>query len=214
MQYFFKGCFSFNDVVRFMLMLSSPMEIIMNIQSETIFSIGHGARRLDDFIDLLKKHSIKYVIDVRSKPRSRFHPHFNRESLTLHLKNAGIKYVFMGEQLGGIPKDEQCYDEDGRVDYEKIKNKSFFLEGIERIKTAHSKKLKVACMCSEISPCDCHRSKLIGDYLQGLGIEMQHIGKKGEVRSQIDVMNEVLGTSELDLFSGEKVKLKSRNSYR
>ena len=188
---------------------------LMNIQTETIFSIGHGARRLEAFISLLKKYHIKYVIDVRSKPRSRFHPHFNREALNLHLKEVGIRYVFMGEQLGGIPKDEQCYDEDGRVDYEKIKNKAFFQEGIDRIKTAHSKNLKVVCMCSELSPCDCHRSKLIGDYLQSLGIEMQHINKKGDLSSQNDVMKEVLGSNgELDLFSGETKKLKSRKSYR
>lgn len=187
----------------------------MNIQTETIFSIGHGARRLEEFISLLKKYHIKYVIDVRSKPRSRFHPHFNREALNLHLKEVGIRYVFMGEQLGGIPRDEQCYDEDGRVDYEKIKSKAFFQEGIDRIKTAHSKNLKVVCMCSELSPCDCHRSKLIGDYLQSLGIEMQHINKKGDLSSQNDVMKEVLGSNgELDLFSGETKKLKSRKSYR
>ena len=186
----------------------------MNIQTETIFSIGHGARKLEDFISLLKKYHIRYVIDVRSKPRSRFHPHFNREALTLHLKEVCIKYVFMGEQLGGIPKDNQCYDEEGRVDYDKIKNKAFFHEGIERIKTAYSKKLKVACMCSELSPCECHRSKLIGDYLQSLGIEMQHIDKKGDIRTQNDVMNEVLGSTELDLFSENNQKLKSRKIYR
>ncbi|MFV6583133.1 MULTISPECIES: DUF488 domain-containing protein [Klebsiella pneumoniae complex] len=187
----------------------------MNTQNQTIFSIGHGARRLEEFIALLKKYHIRYVIDVRSKPRSRFHPHFNREALTLHLKEVGIRYVFMGEQLGGIPKDEQCYDEDGRVDYEKIKHKSFFHEGIERIKTAYSKNLKVVCMCSELSPCDCHRSKLIGDYLQSLGIEMQHINKKGDIISQNDVMKEVLGSNgELDLFSENTRKLKSRKSYR
>ncbi|MEG0580170.1 MAG: hypothetical protein RR490_09665, partial [Niameybacter sp.] len=80
---------------------------------------------------------------------------------------------------------------------------------------AHSKNLNIACMCSELSPCDCHRSKLIGDYLQSLGIEMQHIDKKGDISSQNDVMKEVLGSNgELDLFSDNTKKLKSRKSYR
>lgn len=186
----------------------------MDTYTKTIFSIGHGSRKLNDFINLLKKFQIKYVIDVRSKPRSRFHPHFNKESLTLHLKEANIRYVFMGDLLGGIPKDDKCYDEDGRVDYESIKNMDFFHEGINRIKTAYTKKIKVVCMCSEISPCDCHRSKLIGDYLLESGIEMQHIDKKGELRSQKEVMNEILGNTSLELFPNEKIKLKSRNSYR
>lgn len=186
----------------------------MDTRTKTIFSIGHGSRRLDNFISLLKTYEIKYLIDVRSKPRSRFYPHFNKESLTLHLKEANIRYVFMGDLLGGIPRDAQCYDKDGHVDYDSIKNMDFFHEGINRIKTAHTKKIKIACMCSEISPCDCHRSKLIGDYLLELGIEMQHIDKKGEIKSQEEVMSEILGKTSLDLFPDEKIKLKSRNSYR
>ncbi|GAB7264629.1 hypothetical protein DZJ_11790 [Dickeya ananatis] len=117
----------------------------MNIEQATIFSIGHGGRNIDDFIFLLKKYNIEYVIDVRSKPRSRFYPHFNKDTLMQHLKNAHIKYVFMGESLGGIPLDKTCYDSDGKVDYEKIKNKDFFLKGIERIKNC-SLKETTCCM--------------------------------------------------------------------
>ena len=67
----------------------------------------------------------------------------------------------MGENLGGRPKDRSCYDHEGHVLYEKISEKSFFIEGVNRLKVAYEKNLRVACMCSELNPCDCHRSKLI-----------------------------------------------------
>ncbi|WP_449649198.1 DUF488 domain-containing protein [Rahnella aceris] len=185
----------------------------MQIYETTIFSIGHGNRKIEDFIFLLNEHEVEFVIDVRSKPRSRFHPHFNKDTLELHLRNHGIKYVFMGHLLGGIPSDKTCYDDDGHVNYEKIKTKDFFLEGINRIKTAYEKKIKVACMCSELEPCDCHRSKLIGEALKDKNIEILHIGKKGDIKNQKDIMNEILGSRSLDLFSDEKMSLKSRKSY-
>lgn len=185
----------------------------MDIEQVTIFSIGHGGRNIDEFILLLKKYNIKYIIDVRSKPRSRFHPHFNKEALTQHLKSADIKYVFMGESLGGIPLDRSCYDNEGKVDYEKIKKKEFFLNGIDRIKTAYSKKIRVACMCSELAPCECHRSKLIGDFLEKIDIDIYHIDKKGDIKTQKEVMVEILDGGNYDLFPDSNKGLKSRKSY-
>lgn len=179
----------------------------------TIFSIGHGTRPIETFISLLQKFDISYVIDVRTKPRSRFNPQYNKDYFAAVLKEYGIRYVFMGENLGGIPKDLSCYDQDGKVDYEKVKQKDFFLSGIERIQTAYAKKIRVACVCSEISPCDCHRSKLIGEVLKERNVPLLHINKEGALEDQETVIKKVLGTSEFDLFSSTPAPLKSRNSY-
>ncbi len=92
-----------------------------------------------------------YLIDVRSSPYSRFNPEFSQEALEKHLKQYRIRYVFMGDTLGGRPNDSTCYV-DGKVDYAQVREKPFFQQGIERIRTAWEKQLRVALMCSEASP--------------------------------------------------------------
>lgn len=91
-----------------------------------IYTIGHGNRKLNDFLDLLRKFNIEYLIDVRSKPYSKFNTQFNQNELKIFLENNGIRYVFMGDSIGGRPIDESCYNDEGKVDYERIKTKDFF----------------------------------------------------------------------------------------
>lgn len=179
----------------------------------TIFSIGHGARTVENLISLLQKFEISYVIDVRTKPRSRFNPQYNRDRFAESLIKHGIRYVFMGDALGGIPADLSCYDQDGKVDYEKVKRKDFFLSGIDRIQTAYEKNIRVACVCSEIDPCDCHRSKLIGEVLRDRKIPILHINKEGSLEDQSSVIKKVLRITEFDLFDTTSAPLKSRNKY-
>jgi uncharacterized protein (DUF488 family) len=118
----------------------------------------------------------------------------------------------MGENLGGKPKDRSCYDHEGRVLYEKISEKSFFIEGINRLKVAYEKNLRVACMCSELNPCDCHRSKLIGESLYKSNIEMVHIDGKGKLQNQSEVINQLTGGMSVDIF-GNAMEFKSRGKY-
>ena len=70
---------------------------------------------------MLQHHKIAYLIDVRSTPYSRYKPEFSKEALAAELERHGVRYVFMGDTLGGHPDDEDCYDEQGQVDYEKVK---------------------------------------------------------------------------------------------
>lgn len=148
------------------------------MDSKSLYSIGHGARKTEDFITLLKQYGIRYVADVRSFPQSRFHPQFNRKALENSLGVKEITYVFLGNQLGGRPADKTCYI-DGVIDYERVATKDFYKIGIERLKTAYEKSLPVAIMCSERDPRDCHRSKLIGKTLASIGIELLHIDETG-----------------------------------
>jgi len=177
-----------------------------------LYTIGHGSREPEDFLALLKGFGIEYLIDVRSLPYSKFNPQFNQNDLKFLLEENGIKYVFMGDSIGGRPNDLSCYT-DGKVDYEILRTKDFFLEGIERLKTAYNKDLNVVIMCSESDPCDCHRSKLIGRVLDREKIGIQHIDEKGNLKDQIRVINDLnRGRSEIDLF-GDPVGTTSRKAY-
>src|ERR1043165_3548911 len=124
--------------------------------SGIIYSIGHGTRKIDDFIKVLKDFGIQYLVDVRSRPYSRFNPQFNQDNLKHSLAKNGITYFFMGDTLGGRPTDPTCYDVTGKIDYEKVKTKEFFKTGMERLKKAYEKEIPVAIMCSESKPGECH----------------------------------------------------------
>lgn len=183
------------------------------MEKKPLYTIGHGNRKTEDFLDLLKKYEIEYLIDVRSQPYSKFNPQFNQNELKFFLERNGIKYVFMGETIGGRPKDTSCYDNDGKVDYEAVKTKDFFLNGIERLKTAYYKDINVVIMCSESKPCECHRSKLIGKVLIKDNIILEHIDEKGKIKDQATVINELnKGLSEYDLF-GNPINATSRKAY-
>ena len=162
---------------------------------------------------LLKDFGIEYLIDVRSQPYSKFNPQFNQNDLKFFLERNGIKYVFMGDTIGGRPEDSSCYDSEGKVDYEAVKTKEFFLNGIDRLKTAYNKDINVVIMCSESKPCECHRSKLIGKVLVTDNIVLKHIDEKGKLKDQLTVINELnKGLSEYDLF-GNPINSTSRKAY-
>ncbi|HXG09285.1 MAG TPA: DUF488 family protein [Gemmataceae bacterium] len=100
-----------------------------------VLTIGYGSRTVEEFIGTLERHAVQYLIDVRSRPRSRFRPECCQEPLDRALRTAGIRYVFMGDTLGGRPSDPSCYT-DGRVDYAKCREKPFFQEGLARLRSA------------------------------------------------------------------------------
>ncbi len=178
-----------------------------------LYTIGHGNRKAEDFLALLKEFGIEYLIDVRSQPYSKFNPQFNQNELKFFLERNGIKYVFMGDNIGGRPKDTSCYDSEGKVDYEVVKTKDFFINGIERLKTAYNKDVNVVIMCSESKPCECHRSKLIGKVLNTDNIILRHIDENGKVKDQATVINELnKGLSAIDLF-GNPINVTSRKAY-
>lgn len=178
----------------------------------TLYSIGHGNKKMEDFIAELKFFNIEFLIDVRSKPYSKWNPHFCKTSLNSELNHNGIKYVYLGDKLGGLPEDKDCYV-DGKVDYELLKQKDFFRDGLKRIENANRKKLRVAVMCSESKPEKCHRSKLIGEVLWEMNISMEHIISLQTTISQPDVMKSLTkGNGSVGLFG--KVNFSSRKAYK
>lgn len=163
-----------------------------------LFTIGYGARSLDEMISVLKANRIEYLIDVRTAPYSKFKPEFSKETLQHRLEHAGIRYVFMGDTLGGQPKDPACYT-DGKVDYEKVRVQESFQGGIERLKKAYEQQRRAVLMCSEGRPEQCHRSKLIGAAISAAGIPVCHIDENGALLTQAQVIDR-LTHGQLDLF--------------
>jgi len=175
----------------------------------TLHSVGYGARSLDDLIAVLRAHHIEFVLDVRSSPYSKFKPEFTKEPLEAALQRAGIRYVFMGDSLGGQPKSADCHT-DGKVDYAKVRRQPFFQEGLDRLRKAHQQRHRVALMCSEGRPEQCHRSKLIGVALAEAGLPVWHIDEDGQRLTQAQVMDRLTG-GQLDFFGGPN--LTSRKRY-
>ncbi len=181
-----------------------------SVDCTSIYTIGYGSRSLDDFVSVLKAHEIGYLIDVRSAPYSRFKPEFSKDALEGYLREHGIRYVYLGDKLGGQPDDLTCYA-DGKVVYDEVRRRAFFREGLARVEAAFRRRVRVVLMCSEGKPEQCHRSKLIGQALAEQGIPVSHIDENDELVPQADVIYE-LTDGQLSLFGD--LGFTSRKRYR
>jgi len=152
-----------------------------------IYTIGHSNLSIDRLIELLKSSAIETVIDIRTRPFSSYVPHFNRPNLERTLRKEGIEYVFMGDTLGGYPKDSDCYvcDSDRKKmtpDYNVMAGKDWFKEGLKAaIEIGRHK--KVVLMCSEEDPNKCHRHHLISQSLAAEGVKVIHIRANGNLEN-------------------------------
>ena len=99
----------------------------------TIYSVGHSNQSQDLFIALLQRHRIQSLVDVRSAPYSRYVPHFNRPDLEEAVERRGVRYVYLGEELGGRPPTDDFYDAEDHVLYSRVAVAPFFLRGLERL---------------------------------------------------------------------------------
>jgi len=148
-----------------------------------IFTVGHSNKQMEEIISWLKKNNIEVLADVRSIPYSQHVPQTNREAMQLALKNANIKYVFMGDQLGGRPADVDVKDNFGNYDYSELAATNRFREGLENLLKG-AEEYTLCILCSEEDPVKCHRGLLISRELAKLGIEVWHIRHDGSIESQ------------------------------
>lgn len=148
-------------------------------EARVVYTIGHSNHSIEAFVELLQHHGITAVADVRSHPSSPRFPHFNREALSARLRAAEIAYVFLGEELGARPEDPDCY-RDGRVDFERLEARPAFRRGIDRVLHGAAS-YRLALMCAEKEPLDCHRTILVARWLKALGVEIRHILYDGSV---------------------------------
>ena len=140
-----------------------------------LLTLGYGNRQLDDVLALLRRHEVRYLIDVRSAPYSRFNPAYSRGNLEAVLEGVAIRYVFMGDTLGGRPSDASWYDDAGPVDYLACRESADFKNGFERLRSAFEQDVGAAIFCSELRPEHCHRTKLIGEVMVEMGVKVEHI---------------------------------------
>ncbi len=166
-----------------------------------VFTVGHSTQPLEQFIGLLKRHEISAIADVRSAPYSRHNPQFNRESLRESLKQEAISYVFLGKELGARSDDECCYVHE-RVSYQKLSETDLFRAGIKRVIDG-AKKYRIALMCAEKDPLDCHRTILVSRELVRDGVAVTHILQTGALESHDAAMTRLidqLGIGAEDMF--------------
>lgn len=161
-----------------------------------VFTIGHSNHSPSEFLALLRAHGIEEVMDVRSSPYSRYAPHFGHDALSQTLDDAGIGYEFLGGELGGRPSDRSSYDEDGRVRYDLVADTDSFDAGIRRVERAADER-RVALMCAEKEPLDCHRTLLVARALDARGVSVEHILADGAAESHSDAMDRLLDSMKL-----------------
>lgn len=143
----------------------------------TILTVGHSTRTLDEFVALLRAHAVTRVVDVRTVPRSRHNPQFNKDALPDSLGKIGLGYIHL-PGLGGLrhakPDSRNAGWRNasfrGYADYMQTPE---FAESLEKL-IALAKEDRVALMCAEAVPWRCHRS-LIGDALTVRGIRTEDI---------------------------------------
>ena len=166
-------------------------------QELTVFTIGHSTRTLAEFIQLLKTYGVTLLVDVRTVPRSRHNPQFNKETLPASLKSEGIRYIHMPE-IGGLrrPKRDSvnlAWKNMGFRGYADFMQTKEFTDNLLKI-IALARENCLALMCAEALPWRCHRS-LISDALVVRHVKVQHIiNASSTITHELNEMAQVEGT--------------------
>ena len=173
-------------------------------QHDRILTIGHSNHSWAKFLELLQSSGVEVVVDARSHPYSKFCPQFDFEALKKSLSEAGIRYVPLGNQLGGRPKGNEFYDSDGHVLYDRVAASESFRLGVERLKKGVDGYV-VALMCGEEDPAGCHRRSLIGRVLREAGYIVDHIRGDGRIQPDHELDSVVPDVPQLSLFEEVQV---------
>ena len=155
--------------------------------THTLFTIGHSNHSIGRFVELLRLHAIEIVCDVRSTPYSRFNPQFNRESLTAALEARGVAYLFLGNELGGKPRDGDYPADDG-ARFALIAKSERFRTGLEHL-LEEARIRRTVIMCAEKNPGQCHRGLLICPNLPA-GVAIHHILADGSAKEHAELAAE------------------------
>jgi uncharacterized protein (DUF488 family) len=164
-----------------------------------IKTIGHSNHPIERFVELLKAGGVERLVDVRSVPGSRRFPQFGRERLSKRLAEAGIDYVWEGEALGGKPKDGGGYDE--------LAARPEFKDAVGRL-IEESTGTRLALMCAEKEPLECHRTLLVSRRLAERGVAIEHLLADGTVRPHAEIEEVLLKKAGgADLFDDRDARL-------
>ena len=151
-----------------------------------IYTVGHSNVPISQFVDLLQTFKIAVVVDVRSRPFSKYATQFNKDLIRQSLVENNIIYVYMGDLLGGKPEDKKYYNRGGYVMYDRLAESPSFQTGISRLMKGIAL-YRVTIMCSEEDPTNCHRRLLIGKVLMEREVNVLHIRKGGIIQTEEDL---------------------------
>ena len=146
-----------------------------------IFTIGHSTHSPERFAELLSQYKIDFLIDVRTSPYSRRNPQFNKTALKKWLRSFGVGYGHMPNEFGARHQDPALLGPDRRVDFERVRASNPFRHGMARIKSGLAQGHRIALMCAEADPFDCHRFAMISYQLVREQVEVKHILKDGRL---------------------------------
>jgi uncharacterized protein (DUF488 family) len=159
-----------------------------------LFTIGHSTHSWERLLELLCLHGIEAVADVRSSPYSARLPQFNRDLLDRALTEANLRYVFLGDELGARRSEPECYVS-GVARYDLIARTKAFQAGLDRVR-AGSRRFRLALLCAEKDPLECHRAILVCRQLRS-ELEIRHILEDGSAETHQE--------SEIRLLAEERV---------
>lgn len=157
-----------------------------------IYTVGHSTHQISYFLELLKEYSVNCLIDVRSVAASAYNPQFNKEPLLNFLNNNNVTYLHFAEEFGARHTDPDLLDNDGKVDFEKVRKSWIFKNGVDQIWQGIDKGFTIALMCSESEPFDCHRFSMVSVALEQDGFEVKHILKNKSLISNAQLENQLL----------------------
>ena len=155
----------------------------------SFFTIGHSNHAIEAWLALLSQHQVEVVVDIRSSPYSKYAPHFDKALIQRSVEEAGVRYLFLGAELGGRPANPAYYDASGHVLYSRLRDDAQFKAAIVRLESG-MERFRVALLCGEEDPAHCHRRLLIGRVLAERGHTMLHIRGDGRVESDETVAAE------------------------
>lgn len=179
--------------------------------THTLFTIGHSNLELQEFLSVLAQHGVELVCDVRSRPASFRFPQFNREGFEVSLRDAGFRYEFLGESLGGRPADPRVYQANGLVDYFLRRKARDFVTEVDRV-VELSRGQEVALMCAEEDPLQCHRFLMICPELLERRVTPVHIRRGGILESQREAEDRLLALNDLTAFTSDSLFVGERSS--
>lgn len=162
------------------------------MRKPVIYTVGHSSHSIDFFLDLLQSFAISCVVDVRSVPASSYNPQFNREPLSAFLRAHDIGYIHFGREFGARPKEPELLDSEGRVDFEKVQGTAAFRSGVEKLRQGVEEGYRLALMCSEAEPFDCHRFAMVSAVLVREGFEVLHILRDKTVKANSELEEQLL----------------------
>jgi len=176
----------------------------------TVLTVGHSNHDAESFLNLLESADVEVLADVRTAPYSAYSNQFNQDPLKVLLKDRGIGYVFLGRELGGRPTGDEFYDEDGFVFYDRVAETGLFRSGLDRLLTGASDR-RVALMCSEGHPAECHRHLMISRVLvEQESVDVEHVLPDGSILTAAELFEEQ--RPPVNLFGQEEMTWKSIRS--